>query len=136
MSSTTLDHRYRRIGRGTFLGGIAVTALIHGALAGLIYWSSVKPAPAPEVARDLMVTKLVTLGKPREKFWLPRIVQPPKPKAPEPTIKLAQDPNAAPAQKEAPRPEDAQVSKDLKRALERARMLAQNAAEEPPEGSL
>jgi len=78
---------------------------------------------------------LVALGKPRDKFWLPRIVQPPRPKAPAPTLKLTDDPNAAPAVKEAPKIEDADISKDMKRALKRAQMLAQ-ATEEPAEGSL
>ncbi len=131
-----MDHRYRRMARGTFFGGIVMTALIHGGLLALVFVQA-NQSPAPEAARDFLVTKMVTLGKPREKFWLPRIVQPPKAKAPEPTIKLSDNPNAAPAVKEAPRPDDPKVSKDLKHALDRARMLAQNnAPEEPPEGSL
>jgi len=61
----------------------------------------------------MIVTRLVALGTPREKFWLPRIVQPPKPKAPD-AIKLSEDPNAAPAPKEAPKLEDTTISKDLR----------------------
>jgi TonB family protein len=131
----TANSRIRPLGRGTFMGGLAATLLIHVGLGGLIYYGQLKSEPRPEATRDLIVTKLVALGKPREKFWLPRIVEPPKPKAPA-AIKLSEDPNAAPAPKEAPKLEDSKISKDLRRALERAKSLAQNAVEEPAEGSL
>src|SRR5262245_49863162 len=72
---------------------------------------------------------MVKLGKPRDKFWLPRITQPPAPKAPPDQIKVAEDPNAAPTPKEAPKPDDAKISKQLKNALKRAQML-ENVAEE------
>jgi len=76
--------RYTRIRAarppGTFLGGIAATLLIHALLVVLVYYGHMKTAPRPEAARDMIVTRLVALGTPREKFWLPRIVQPPKPK--------------------------------------------------------
>jgi TonB family protein len=128
--------RIRPLGRGTFLGGIAATLVIHALLVVLVYYGHLKTAPRPEAARDMIVTRLVALGTPREKFWLPRIVQPPKPKAPA-AIKLSEDPNAAPAPKEAPKAEDTNISKDLRRALERAKTLAKNAAaEEAAEGSL
>ncbi len=137
MAATTFSLRFHRIGRGVFLGGVLLTLAVHGALMGLVWFAHVKSPPPPEAPRDLMVTRLVTLGKKRDKFLLPRIVQPPQPKAPEPTIKLSDDLNAAPAQKEAPRPDDAKMSKELRRALERARALSQaSAPEEPPEGSL
>jgi len=57
-----------------------------------------------EVPRDFVVAKLVKLGKPREKFWLPRITQPPRPTAPPKVIKLADDPNAPKAPVEARAP--------------------------------
>src|ERR1019366_769472 len=60
-----------------------------------------------EAPRDLIVAQLVAFGKPRDKFWLPRIVQPPRPKAPAPTLNLTEDANAAPAPKEAPKVDDA-----------------------------
>jgi outer membrane biosynthesis protein TonB len=126
---------FRSLGRGT-IAGFFITLLVHGAIGYLVYLSQLKAAPPREVVRDFMVTKTVTLGKPREKFWLPKKVQPPPPKIEQPVIKVAQDPNAAPAQKEAPKPEDAEISKDLRRALQRARALAAAAEEEPPEGSL
>jgi TonB family protein len=128
--------RIRPLGRGSSFGGIFATILIHAALAGAIYFGHVKSPPPVEVPRDLIVTQLVAFGKPREKFWLPRIVQPPRPKAPAPTLNLTDDPNAKAAPKEAPKVEDADISKDLKRALKRAQLLAQAAPEEPAEGSL
>jgi TonB family protein len=125
--------RIRPLGRGTSYGGLVATLLIHASLLALIYFAHVKSPPPVEQPRDVIVTKLVALGKPREKFWLPRIVQPPKPQAP--ALKLTDNPNAAPAPKEAPKAEDADISKDLRRALRRAQLLAQG-SEEPAEGSL
>jgi TonB family protein len=129
------SNRIRPLGRGSSFGGIAATVLIHVSLIALIYFAHVKSPPPMEVPRDMIVTQLVSLGKPRDKFWLPRIVQPPRPKAPAPTLNLTDDPNAAPAVKEAPKVDDADISKDMRRALKRAQMLAQ-ATEEPAEGSL
>lgn len=131
--ANVVTSRIRPLGRGTSYGGLIVTLLIHVSLGAVIYFAHVKSPPPIEAPRDVIVTKLVALGKPREKFWLPRIVQPPKPKAP--ALKLTDDPNAAPAPKEAPKAEDADISKDLRRALRRAQLLAQG-TEEPAEGSL
>jgi TonB family protein len=133
--NVAIQNRIRPLGRGSSLGGIAATLLIHVSLIALIYFAHVKSPPPIETPRDMIVTQLVALGKPRDKFWLPRIVQPPKPKAPAPTLNLTDDPNAAPAVKEAPKIDDADISKDMRRALKRAQMLAQ-ATEEPAEGSL
>lgn len=127
--------RFRSLGRGT-TGGIVATLLIHGALIGGIVAGNRGKPSSDENPRDLIVTELVKLGKPREKFWLPRITQPTRSKAPPDVLKVAENPNAAPAPKEAPKPEDAEVSKDLKRALERARKLQVAAEEEPDEGLL
>lgn len=128
--------QFRKFGRGSFLGGILITVVVHGGLAAAVYLFHVRKEPPAATARDLMVTKMVKLGKPREKFWLPRIVQPTQPKAPAPEIKIADDPNAAPQAKAAPKPEDAEISKDLRRALERARTLAKSSVPEEDEGQL
>jgi TonB family protein len=133
--NVAIQNRIRPLGRGSSFGGIAATVLIHVSLIALIYFAHVKSPPPMEAPRDMIVTQLVSLGKPRDKFWLPRIVQPPRPKAPAPTLNLTDDPNAAPAVKEAPKVDDADISKDMRRALKRAQMLAQ-ATEEPAEGSL
>jgi TonB family protein len=128
--------RVRPLGRGTFVGGILVTVALHVGLASLVYFAHVRPAARPAQVHDVMLTKLVHLGKPREKFYLPRIVEPPRPKAPTPTIKVSADLAAPAAKKEPPRPRDPEPSKELKRALDRARTLARNAEEEPLEGAL
>ncbi|HEY5284546.1 MAG TPA: TonB family protein [Polyangia bacterium] len=133
--SVAIDNRIRPLGRGSSFGGIAATVLIHVSLAALIYFAHIKSPPPMEAPRDMIVTQLVALGKPRDKFWLPRIVQPPRPKAPTPTLNLTDDANAAPAVKEAPKVDDADISKEMRRALKRAQMLA-SATEEPAEGSL
>ena len=73
-------------------------------------------ADAPLILRhDFVEAEMVKLGKPRDKFWLPRIVQPPRSTAPPDTLKVADDPNAKAGPREAPRPEDPKISKDLKK---------------------
>lgn len=131
-------HAFRRLGRGGF-AGLGITLLIHGALALLVYQSQMKSRPPPEAVRDLIITKTIKFAKPREKHWLPRIVQPPEPTRPEPVLKLNENPLVAPPPtppppKEAPKPQDTKISKDLQRALKRAEALA-NAAKEEDEGS-
>ena len=87
--NVAIQNRIRPLGRGSSFGGIAATLLIHVSLIALIYFAHIKSPPPVEVPRDMIVTQLVALGKPREKFWLPRIVQPPRPKAPAPTLNLS-----------------------------------------------
>ena len=132
--NSALQRRIRPLGRGSSLGGIAATVAIHVCLVTLIYFAHVRSRPPVEVPRDVLVTRLVTLGKPPDKFWLPRIVQPPKPKAPPRVSKVTENPNAAPAPKEAPRPDDAELSREVQHALQRAQLLAQ--AEATQEASL
>src|SRR5262249_28724370 len=62
--------------------------------------------------------------------------QPPRPTAPPNQIKLSEDPDAKAAPKEAPRPEDPKISKELKNALDRAKKLEALAAADDDEGSL
>ena len=95
MNAAAVSNRIRPLGRGTSFGGVAATILIHVGLGALVYFAHVKSPPPIEAPRDLIVTQLVALGKPRDKFWLPRIVQPPRPKAPAPTLNLTEDANAA-----------------------------------------
>ena len=131
------QRRIRPLGRGSSLGGIAATVTIHVCLVTLIYFAQVRSRPPVEVPRDVLVTRLVTLGKPPDKFWLPRIVQPPKPKAPPHVLKVTENPKAEPAPKEAPRPDDAELSREVQHALNRAQLLAQaEATQEVPLGSL
>ena len=125
----------RRGSRRNF-AGLLITLALHGGIF-LAVARAHSQAEAPLIVEhDFVRAEMVKLGKPRDKFWLPRITQPPPP-APPGRIKLADDPNAKPAPPEAPKPEDPKISKDLKRALERARKLEALAApEEPDEGAL
>jgi TonB family protein len=132
-----LDHR--PVGRGA-MGGILLTVAVHGALIFAVYDAQVRSPPAPPAIRDMMVTKMVKLGKEREKFWLPKVeTAPPPPPPPQEVIKVADSPDAAPAPpppvKPPPQPEDKRISTDLRRALQRAKSLAQSVKEDP-EGSL
>jgi TonB family protein len=134
--SSSAEIRFRPLGRGTFVGGFLLTLAVHAALASLIYVAHLSTPPPVETSHEVMITRIVQLGKPRDKLLLPRIVEPPTPKAPEPTLKVTDNPTAAPAKKEPPRQKEADLAKEVKRAMDRARALARNMPEEPPEGSL
>lgn len=126
--------RTRSLGSGG-LGGVIVTLAIHGGLVGLFLFAHRPGRPPVDETRDLITTQLVKLGKPREKFWMPKITQP-RPTKKAQVIKVAEDPEAAPAPEEAPKPEDAEVSDKLRNALNRARLLRESAEEETDEGQL
>jgi TonB family protein len=125
----------RRGRRGNGVG-ILVTVALHAGILIAVGVAHSQPAPPLIEKRDFVVAEMVKLGKPRDKFWLPRITQPPPPVAPPDTLKVSEDPDAKAAPKEAPRPEDPKISKNLKNALNRARMLESLAQEEPDEGAL
>jgi TonB family protein len=125
----------RASGRG--FAGLLITVALHGGLFAAIAVANNREQPPLVITRDFVVAEMVKLGKPRDKFWLPRLTQPPRSTAPLDALKVAEDPNAKAAPKEAPRPDDPTISKDLKRALDRARKLEQLAVpDEPDEGSL
>ncbi len=126
---------YRRGRRGTSLG-LLITLALHAAVFLAVRIAHGQPQPPLEVKHDFVAAELVKLGKKRDPFWLPRITQPPPPPPPKETIKVAEDPNAKAAPKEAPRPDDPKLSKQMKHALSRAEKLARAMAEEtaPDEG--
>jgi len=125
----------RTSGRG--FSGLLITLALHGGLLTAIAVANNKEQPPLVINRDFVMAEMVKLGKPRDKFWLPRITQPQRSTAPPDALKVAEDPNAKAAPKEAPRPEDPTISKDVRRALDRARRFQQLAVpEEPDEGSL
>lgn len=130
------SEQQRRGSRRNF-AGLVVTLALHGCVLIAVAAAHSKEEAPLIVPHDFVRAEMVKLGKPREKFWLPRLTQPPRPTAPPQTLKVAEDPNAKAAPKEAPRPEDPKISKDLKNALERARKLEALAIpDEPDEGSL
>jgi len=128
--------RTRRGSRRNFFG-LLITLALHGGVLAAVAAAHNQPQAPFIVPHDFVVAEMVKLGKPREKFWLPRLQQPVRSTAPPQTLKVADDPNAKPAPKEAPRPEDPKISKELRRALERAQKLEALEVPEPDdEGSL
>jgi TonB family protein len=126
----------RRGSRRSF-AGLLITIALHGGIFLAVARAHNQQEAPLIVPHDFVRAELVKLGKPRDPFWLPRITQPPRPTAPPDQIKLSEDPNAKAAPKEAPRPEDPKISKELKNALERAKKLEALATpEEDEEGSL
>ena len=131
------QQRVIRKASGRGFSGLLITIALHGGLFAWIAVANGKEQPPLVINRDFVVAEMVKLGKPRDKFWLPRLTQPQRSTAPPDSLKVAEDPNAKAAPKEAPRPDDPTISKDLKRALDRARKLEQLAVpDEPDEGSL
>jgi outer membrane biosynthesis protein TonB len=125
----------RRGSRRSF-SGLLITAALHGAIFLAVKTAHSRPQEPLIVPRDFVQAEMVKLGKPRDKFWLPKVHQPPPPPPPE-AIKLSDDPNAKAAPVEAPKIEDPKTSKDVRRALERAQKLSALAVpDEPDEGSL
>jgi TonB family protein len=125
----------RRGSRRSF-SGLLITAALHGVIFLAVKAAHSRPEGPLIVPRDFVQAEMVKLGKPRDKFWLPKIHQPPPPPPPD-AIKLADDPNAKPAPVEAPKIEDPKTSKEVRRALERAQKLSALAVpDEPDEGAL
>ena len=125
----------RRGSRRSF-SGLLITIALHGVIFMTVAAAHNRPQEAVIVQRDFVQAEMVKLGKPRDKFWLPKKYQPPPPPPPD-AIKLADDPNAKPAPVEAPKLEDPKTSKEVKNALERAAKLGALAVpEEPDEGAL
>jgi len=114
-----------------------MTAAIHAGLVGLVYYGTHKGPEVEERPREITVTQFVRLGKPREKFYLPRIEEPPPPKPVEDVIKVAEDPNAKPAEKEKEKekpPKKEDLSKKVQEMLNRRRAMFQGVDDTPPEG--
>jgi len=125
----------RRGSRRSF-SGLLVTIALHGVIFWAVKTAHGRPQEPLIVARDFVPVEMVKLGKPRDKFWLPKPKVAPPPPPPD-AIKLSEDPNAKPAPPEAPKIEDPKTSKEVRKALERAQKLSQLAVpDEPDEGSL
>jgi TonB family protein len=125
----------RRGSRRSF-SGLLITAALHGIIFLAVAAAHNKPDAPLIVPRDFVQAEMVKLGKPRDKFWLPKPVTRPPPPPPD-AIKLSEDPNAKAAPVEAPKLEDPKTSKEVRKALERARKLGALAVpDEPEEGAL
>jgi len=125
----------RRGSRRSF-SGLLITVALHGVIFMTVAAAHNRPQEPVIVQRDFVQAEMVKLGKPRDKFWLPKKYQPPPPPPPD-AIKLADDPNAKPAPVEAPKLEDPKTSKEVKNALARAAKLGALAVpDEPDEGAI
>jgi TonB family protein len=128
--------RVRRGSRRNF-AGLVITLGLHGCVLAAVAAAHNQTQPPLIVSHDFVVAEMVKLGKPRDKFWLPRLQQPVRSTAPPQTLKVADDPSAKPAPKEAPRPDDPTISKDMRRALDRLKKLQALEMPEPDdEGAL
>jgi protein TonB len=78
---------------------------------------------------------MVKLGKPRDKFWLPKVHQPPPPPPPD-AIKLSRNPDAGSAPPEAPKVNDPKTPKSVQTALQHARKFESLIVPDEEEGSL
>ena len=125
----------RRGSRRSF-SGLLITVALHGIIFWTVKTAHSRPQEPLIVQRDFVQAEMVKLGKPRDKFWLPKVHAAPPPPPPD-AIKLSDDANAKAAPVEAPKIEDPKTSKDVRRALERAQKLSALAVpDEPDEGSL
>ena len=125
----------RRGSRRNF-SGLLITIALHGVIFYAVKTAHSHPEEPLIVPHDFVQAEMVKLGKPRDKFWLPKVHAAPPPPPPD-AIKLSNDPNAKAAPVEAPKIEDPKTSKEVRRALERAQKLSALAVpDEPDEGSL
>ena len=62
--------------------GLVITVALHGGIFAAIAVAHNRQEPPLIVSRDFVVAEMVKLGKPRDKFWLPRITQPQRSTAP------------------------------------------------------
>ena len=85
----------RRGSRRSF-SGLLITVALHGVIFWTVKAAHSRPQEPIIVQRDFVQAEMVKLGKPRDKFWLPKVHTAPPPPPPD-AIKLADDPNAKPA---------------------------------------
>jgi hypothetical protein len=116
----------RRGSRRSF-SGLLITVALHGVAFYAVKSAHSHPQEPLIVPRDFVQAEMVKLGKPRDKFWLPKVHAAPPPPPPD-AIKLSNDPNAKAAPVEAPKIEDPKTS-DIEGSPARARARAE--AERP-----
>ena len=124
----------RRGSRRSF-SGLLITAALHGVIFWAVKAAHGRPQEPLIVERNFVQAEMVKLGKPRDKFWLPKApVRPPPP--PPDAIKLSQNADAGAAPAEAPKLTDPKTSKAVKNALARADKLTALITPDDEEGSL
>ena len=61
------------------VAGLVVTLALHGGILLTVARAHGQPEAPLILRHDFVEAEMVKLGKPRDKFWLPRLVQPPRP---------------------------------------------------------
>ncbi|HEY5452594.1 MAG TPA: TonB family protein [Polyangia bacterium] len=108
----------RRGSRRSF-SGLLITAALHAAVFWAVKEAHSQPQGPLIVERNFVEAEMVKLGKPRDKFWLPKAHRDPPPPPPD-AIKLSDNPDAKAAPVEAPKVNDPKTSKIVQNALKRA----------------
>jgi protein TonB len=124
----------RRGSRRSF-SGLLITIALHGGILWAVKTAHSQPQEPLIVERNFVQAEMVKLGKPRDKFWLPKVHATPPPPPPD-AIKLSDNPDAKAAPVEAPKLTDPKTSKAVKNALARADKLAALAVPDEEEGAL
>jgi periplasmic protein TonB len=124
----------RRGSRRSF-PGLLITIALHGVILWAVKTAHSRPQEPLIVPRDFVVAEMVKLGKPRDKFWLPKPQKQPPPPPPD-ALKINDDPNAKPAPVEAPKATDPKTPKNVQQALKHAAAFDSMVVPEPEEGQL
>ena len=125
----------RRESRRSF-SGLLITLALHGVIFWTVKSAHSRPQEPLIVPRDFVQAEMVKLGKPRDKFWLPKVHVAPPPPPPD-ALKISNDENAKPAPVQAPKPDDPKLPKSVQQELKRANAISKMLPEEPDdEGDL
>src|SRR5262245_8577275 len=124
----------RRGSRRSF-SGLLITIALHGVIFWAVKEAHSKPQEPLIVERNFVQAEMVKLGKPRDKFWLPKAIRQPPPPPPD-AIKLSDNPDAKAAPVEAPKVNDPKTSKIVQNALKRAAAWDSMAVPPDDEGQL
>jgi protein TonB len=124
----------RRGSRRSF-SGLLITVALHAGILWAVKTAHSHPQEPLIVPRDFVKAEMVKLGKPRDKFWLPKKELPPPPPPPD-ALKISHnaDAGAAPVVP-APSRTDPRTSQAVKNALAKVDKLMP-LAEEDKEGQL
>jgi protein TonB len=123
----------RRGSRRSF-SGLLITIALHAGIFWAVKTAHSRTQEPLIVPRDFVQAEMVKLGKPRDKFWLPKVHQPPPPPPPDAT-KISRNPDAGAAPPEAPKVNDPKTPKGVQTALQHARKFESLIVPDEEEGS-
>jgi TonB family protein len=122
----------RRGSRRSF-SGLLITIALHGVILWAVKTAHSRPQDPLIVPRDFVHAEMVKLGKPRDKFWLPKPEVPPPPPPPD-AQRISNNPDAGAAHVEAPKLNDPKTPKGVQTAMRKVQ--AMTIPEENQEGLL